>query len=65
MHRPARTTHTLGSGPFGIDGSMQLEPRRVSWNRDAHLLALDNPLGVGYSHTSSLKRMATNQVLWL
>merc|ERR550514_666755 len=31
-------------GPFVIDGSMQLEPRRVSWNRDAHLLALDNPL---------------------
>lgn len=48
-------------GPFGIDDSLHITPRAVSWNRDAHLLALDNPLGVGYSHTQSLERMATNQ----
>ena len=48
-------------GPFGIDEQMQIVPRAVSWNKDAHLLAFDNPLGVGYSHTNSLERMATNQ----
>ena len=48
-------------GPFGIGPKLDIEPRAVSWNNDAHLLALDNPLGVGYSHTSSLARMATNQ----
>ena len=48
-------------GPFGIDENMKMVPREVSWNRDAHLLALDNPLGVGYSFTDSRSRMATNQ----
>ena len=48
-------------GPFGIGPKLDIEPRAVSWNNDAHLLALDNPLGVGYSHTASLARMATNQ----
>ena len=48
-------------GPFGIDKQGQLVPREVSWNRDVNLLALDNPLGVGYSFTHSLERMATNQ----
>ena len=28
---------------------------------DHFLIAIDNPLGVGYSHTQSLERMATNQ----
>ena len=57
--------HVIGTtqelGPFGIGPKLDIEPRAVSWNNDAHLLALDNPLGVGYSHTSSLARMATNQ----
>ena len=48
-------------GPFGIDSALSLVPRAVSWNRDAHLIAIDNPLGVGFSHTNSLARMATNQ----
>ena len=48
-------------GPFGINDKMELDPRAISWNMDAHLLALDNPLGVGYSHTNSKERMATNQ----
>jgi len=48
-------------GPFGVDQDMKLVPRAVSWNLDAHLLALDNPLGVGFSHTASADRMVTNQ----
>ena len=48
-------------GPFGIDAELQIVPRNVSWARDCHLIAIDNPLGVGYSHTQSLERMATNQ----
>ena len=48
-------------GPFGIDASLNVVPRAVHWNRDAHLLALDNPLGVGYSHTARAERMATNE----
>ena len=48
-------------GPFGINEDLEIEPRAVSWTLDAYVLALDNPLGVGYSHTSSKARMATNQ----
>lgn len=48
-------------GPFGVNAQLEIEPRAVHWNLDAHLLALDNPLGVGFSHTSSLERMATNE----
>ena len=48
-------------GPFGIDAELQIVPRNVSWARDCHLIAIDNPLGVGYSHTQKLERMATNQ----
>jgi vitellogenic carboxypeptidase-like protein len=48
-------------GPFGIDDKMQIVERDVSWARDAHLIAMDNPLGVGYSFTHSQGRMATNQ----
>ena len=48
-------------GPFGINEKMELVPREVGWNLDAHLVALDNPLGVGFSHTDSRERMATNQ----
>jgi vitellogenic carboxypeptidase-like protein len=48
-------------GPFGISEKLEIEPRAVGWALDAHLIAIDNPLGVGYSHTSVLERMATNQ----
>lgn len=44
-----------------MNEKLELVPRPVAWSNDAHLLALDNPLGVGYSHTDSLQRMATNQ----
>jgi len=48
-------------GPFGIDANMEIVLRDVAWSNSVHLLALDNPLGVGYSTTQSLERMATNQ----
>ena len=48
-------------GPFGIDSDLKIKPRAVSWATDAHVIAIDNPLGVGYSHTNSKARMATNQ----
>ena len=48
-------------GPFSVNEKMELVLRDVAWSNDCHLLALDNPLGVGYSHTQSLERMATNQ----
>jgi len=50
-------------GPFGISAAGDIEPRAVNWNMDAHLLALDNPLGTGFSFTHSLDRMATNQTV--
>ncbi|EOD41831.1 hypothetical protein EMIHUDRAFT_194378 [Emiliania huxleyi CCMP1516] len=50
-------------GPFGISAAGDIEPRTVNWNMDAHLLALDNPLGTGFSFTHSLDRMATNQTV--
>lgn len=48
-------------GPFDIDKDMKLLPRDVNWNIDHHMLFLDNPLGTGFSFTSDLDRMATNQ----
>jgi len=48
-------------GPFGIDENLEIAPRAVSWARDAHLIAVDNPIGVGFSSTQSRARMATNQ----
>lgn len=48
-------------GPFGIDSDLKIVPRAVGWNLDCHLIAIDNPLGVGFSHTNSLDRMATNE----
>lgn len=48
-------------GPFGIDSKLEIQPREVAWSNDCHLLAMDNPLGVGFSHTQSRARMATNQ----
>lgn len=48
-------------GPFGITDDLDVAPRSVHWNLDAHLLTLDNPLGTGYSSTADDQRMATNQ----
>ena len=48
-------------GPFNIGKEMKIEPRAQSWNQDHHMLFLDNPLGTGFSFTSELGRMATNQ----
>lgn len=48
-------------GPFGISDTLEIVPRAVHWNLDAHLLALDNPLGTGFSFTGVERRMATNQ----
>ena len=48
-------------GPFGVDEHLKIKPRDISWARDAHLIAMDNPLGVGYSFTQEHARMATNQ----
>jgi len=48
-------------GPFVITDDLDVVPRAVHWNLDAHLLTLDNPLGTGYSSTADDQRMATNQ----
>jgi vitellogenic carboxypeptidase-like protein len=48
-------------GPFSITEGLDIEQRPVHWNLDAHLLALDNPLGTGFSSTADERRMATNQ----
>jgi vitellogenic carboxypeptidase-like protein len=48
-------------GPFNIDKDMKIAPREISWNKDYHMLFLDNPLGTGFSFTGELDRMATNQ----
>ena len=48
-------------GPFGVDQDLKIHGRNISWARDAHLIAMDNPLGVGFSFTHEKARMATNQ----
>merc|ERR1711871_613080 len=48
-------------GPFNIAEDMSLLPRELNWNREYHLLFLDNPIGTGFSFTNSAGKFATNQ----
>lgn len=48
-------------GPFNVDQNGNVVPREISWNRDYHMLFLDNPVGTGFSFTNDPSGFATNQ----
>ena len=48
-------------GPIYIDGNQNIQPRAVTWNKNYHLLFVDNPVGTGYSFTSSDQGYARSQ----
>jgi len=49
----------MGNGPFTIDEENpgKLKRNKYSWNRMAHTLYIEAPLGVGYSHHESRKNL--------
>ncbi|CAF0842433.1 unnamed protein product [Rotaria sordida] len=48
-------------GPIYIDRSGNLQLREISWNKDYHLLFIDNPVGTGYSFTLNDQGYARSQ----
>jgi len=40
-------------GPIYIDANENIQLRDVTWNKNYHLLFIDNPVGTGYSFTSN------------
>ncbi|CAF3843354.1 unnamed protein product [Rotaria sp. Silwood1] len=48
-------------GPIYIDRKGNLQLREISWNKDYHLLFIDNPVGTGYSFTLNDQGYARSQ----
>ena len=48
-------------GPIFIDANENIQARPVTWNKNYHLLFIDNPVGTGYSFTSSDQGYARSQ----
>jgi len=48
-------------GPFNVDANGNIVERAISWNKDYHMLFLDNPIGTGFSFTNDPSGYATNQ----
>lgn len=40
----------FGIGPYHTDDLKTLKPSQYAWTRNASLLMIDNPAGVGYSY---------------
>jgi vitellogenic carboxypeptidase-like protein len=48
-------------GPIYIDGNNNIQLRPVTWNKNYHLLFIDNPVCTGYSFTSNDSGYARSQ----
>ncbi len=48
-------------GPIYIDANENIQLREVTWNKNYHLIFIDNPVGTGFSFTSDLKGYARSQ----
>jgi vitellogenic carboxypeptidase-like protein len=48
-------------GPIYIDGNENIQLRNTSWNKNYHLLFIDNPVGTGFSFTDDSQGYAQSQ----
>ncbi|CAF0818939.1 unnamed protein product [Adineta ricciae] len=48
-------------GPIYIDANENIQLREITWNKNYHLLFIDNPVGTGYSFTSNDQGYARSQ----
>jgi len=51
------------NGPFSVSSDLKLMPRNVTWASTFNLIYIDNPVGVGFSHTNKtdLSCYSTNE----
>jgi vitellogenic carboxypeptidase-like protein len=48
-------------GPIYIDANENIQLRPITWNKNYHLIFIDNPVGTGYSFTSNVAGYARSQ----
>ena len=48
-------------GPILIDAKGDIQPRPITWNKNYHLLFIDNPVGAGFSFTLDKRGFALNE----
>ncbi|CAF1384769.1 unnamed protein product [Adineta ricciae] len=48
-------------GPIYIDANENIQLREITWNKNYHLLFIDNPVGTGYSFTGNDQGYARSQ----
>lgn len=48
-------------GPYLVNSNLELVENQYSWNQNAHLLFVDNPVGAGFSSTKSSKGYVNNE----
>lgn len=48
-------------GPIQVDENGTLTERPISWNKNYHLLYIDNPVGTGFSFTENIQGYAQSQ----
>ncbi len=49
------------NGPFYINDDLSLRRNENSWNSNANLLYVDQPVGTGYSRASSESHLVTSE----
>ena len=49
------------NGPYKVSPDLSLHENPYSWHQHATMMYVDNPIGVGFSHTSSESRYVTNE----
>lgn len=48
-------------GPITIDANGNIQSREITWNKNYHLIFIDNPVGTGFSFTSDNRGFARSQ----
>ena len=48
-------------GPIFIDANGDIQPRPITWNKNYHMLFIDNPVGAGFSFTLDKRGFALTE----